>query len=165
MTKALTDRQAKALVRIQNQRSTAGIDKGMVAALLAKNALDHTFIGSVKADESVGPFVIVNTETLAISSLPTSYANGTKPAKFDKIGPAKATLTRLRNKITQLTLEGKALPWYCSDFNKLEIMSLAEYDNMDTMVERVNLVSGETYMEDINTPRSCSPASELYWSM
>jgi len=33
------------------------------------------------------------------------------------------------------------------------------------MVERVNLRSGKTYMEAEDTPRSCSPASELYWSM
>ena len=33
------------------------------------------------------------------------------------------------------------------------------------MVEKVNLMSGKTYMEADNTPSSCSPASELYWSM
>lgn len=33
------------------------------------------------------------------------------------------------------------------------------------MVERVNLMSGEKYMEAADTPRSCSPASESYWSM
>ena len=33
------------------------------------------------------------------------------------------------------------------------------------MVERTNLMSGRTYLEDEDTPRSCSPASELYWSM
>lgn len=33
------------------------------------------------------------------------------------------------------------------------------------MVERVNLMSGKTYMEADNTPNHCSPASEAYWSM
>lgn len=33
------------------------------------------------------------------------------------------------------------------------------------MVERRNLMSGEPYMEDINTPCYCSPACESYWTM
>ncbi len=32
-------------------------------------------------------------------------------------------------------------------------------------VERVNLMTGKKYTESINTPLSCSPASETYWSM
>jgi hypothetical protein len=33
------------------------------------------------------------------------------------------------------------------------------------MVERVNLMSGQKYMEPSNTPHYCSPSSETYWSM
>lgn len=33
------------------------------------------------------------------------------------------------------------------------------------MVERVNLMTQKTYLEPKDTPRCCSPASELYWSM
>jgi len=33
------------------------------------------------------------------------------------------------------------------------------------MVERVNLMSGQKYMEKSNTPNFLSPASEAYWSM
>lgn len=33
------------------------------------------------------------------------------------------------------------------------------------MVERTNLMSGQTYMEAEGTPNYCSPASEAYWSM
>jgi hypothetical protein len=33
------------------------------------------------------------------------------------------------------------------------------------MVERINLQSGKPFMEDINTPAHCSPASERYWTM
>lgn len=33
------------------------------------------------------------------------------------------------------------------------------------MVERVNLISGQKYMEPSNTPHYCSPSSETYWSM
>lgn len=32
------------------------------------------------------------------------------------------------------------------------------------LVERTNLMTGKTYMEERDTPRCCSPASELYWS-
>ena len=33
------------------------------------------------------------------------------------------------------------------------------------LVERVNLMSGDKYQEAADTPVSCSPASETYWSM
>jgi len=33
------------------------------------------------------------------------------------------------------------------------------------MVEKTNAMTGKKYMEADNTPRCCSPASELYWSM
>ena len=33
------------------------------------------------------------------------------------------------------------------------------------MVERVNLMSGQKYLEAEDTPNFCSPASESYWSM
>lgn len=33
------------------------------------------------------------------------------------------------------------------------------------MVERTNLMSGKTYMEDEDTPLYMSPAAESYWSM
>jgi len=36
---------------------------------------------------------------------------------------------------------------------------------IEKMVERVNLMSGKTYLEPVNTPNYCSPASEAYWSM
>jgi len=33
------------------------------------------------------------------------------------------------------------------------------------MVEKTNLMTGKVYLEDPNTPLSCSPASETFWSM
>lgn len=35
----------------------------------------------------------------------------------------------------------------------------------DTLVEKVNHISGEKYMERYDTPFCCSPSSETYWSM
>jgi len=34
-----------------------------------------------------------------------------------------------------------------------------------TLVERVNIMTGESYTERFDTPRCCSPSSETYWSM
>ena len=36
---------------------------------------------------------------------------------------------------------------------------------IEDTVERVNIMTGQTYRERVNTPNSCSPASEQYWSM
>jgi len=50
-----------------------------------------------------------------------------------------------------------------------ETLAVAEsmdyINNIKQMVERVNMMTGKKYMEDINTPRCCSPSSEVYWSM
>lgn len=37
--------------------------------------------------------------------------------------------------------------------------------NIALKVERVNMMTGQKYLEDINTPNYLSPASEAYWSM
>jgi hypothetical protein len=37
--------------------------------------------------------------------------------------------------------------------------------NIPTRVERVNIMTGKKFMEDIDTPYFCSPSSESYWSM
>jgi hypothetical protein len=34
----------------------------------------------------------------------------------------------------------------------------------DSFVERVNVMTGEKFMERYDTPYSCSPRSESYWS-
>jgi hypothetical protein len=50
--------------------------------------------------------------------------------------------------------------------NTLAIAESNFYINkIKRQVERVNLITGQKYMEDVNTPRCCSPASEAYWSM
>ena len=48
---------------------------------------------------------------------------------------------------------------------KFTVVDRTEYDSRPvTMVERVNLMSGEKYMEAEDTPNFMSPASEAYWS-
>ena len=39
------------------------------------------------------------------------------------------------------------------------------YARVEKMVERTNMMTGEKYMESVNTPNYCSPSSESYWSM
>jgi hypothetical protein len=39
------------------------------------------------------------------------------------------------------------------------------HSSIEQSVERVNLMSGKTYMETVNTPVHMSPAYETYWSM
>lgn len=73
-----------------------------------------------------------------------------KTRAYNTFGAAKATRTRLSNKAG----------W---DVNELDIVDTKTY--RPKMVERKNLMSGKTYMEDVNTPIACSPASETYWSM
>ena len=36
---------------------------------------------------------------------------------------------------------------------------------IEKMVERTNMMTGEKYMESVNTPLCCSPSSDSYWSM
>jgi hypothetical protein len=65
-------------------------------------------------------------------------------------GAARATRTRLCNKAG----------WSVSELN---IVDTKHYQA--PMVERTNLMTGQKFMEDVNTPHFCSPSSESYWSM
>lgn len=48
---------------------------------------------------------------------------------------------------------------------QLKVQDLQAYRMfIEETVERVNLMSGKTYRESVNTPLCCSPASETYWS-
>ena len=39
------------------------------------------------------------------------------------------------------------------------------YEIHETMVTRKNAMTGTAYQERYDTPRSCSPSSELYWTI
>lgn len=36
---------------------------------------------------------------------------------------------------------------------------------IEQRVRKTNLMTGEEFTQPVNTPRSCDPSSELYWSM
>ena len=65
-------------------------------------------------------------------------------------GAAQATRTRLCRKAG----------WSVDELN---IIATTHY--RPRMVERTNLMTGQKYQEDVNTPNFCSPASESFWSM
>jgi len=45
------------------------------------------------------------------------------------------------------------------------VASLEEFNNnIVTMVEKTNLMTGKKFMERSDTPYYCSPSSETYWS-
>jgi hypothetical protein len=45
------------------------------------------------------------------------------------------------------------------------IMPEDQYEsNVNIMVERINFMTGATFMERLDTPYHCSPSSETYWS-
>ena len=69
---------------------------------------------------------------------------------YKTFGSARATRTRLCNKAG----------WKVND---LSIIDTKYYK--PRMVTRTNLMTGQEYEEDVNTPNFCSPSSEAFWSM
>lgn len=55
----------------------------------------------------------------------------------------------------------------CANDTNLKMLKVELYTEPrdDEMVERVNLMSGQKYMERRDTPLCCSPSSETFWSM
>ena len=90
---------------------------------------------------------------------------------------------RLVGTIKNITLSpsasGAVTPWItvnygartgvtmCALDSNLKMMKVEIYTEPldDEMVERVNLMSGNKYMERRDTPLCCSPSSETFWSM
>ena len=89
-------------------------------------------------------YVVYNTTTTRL--LNRNYYKTPAAAKAALTREAKADTTMIRSEYAVAETE---------DF----------YDNIEKTVERVNLMSGEKFRERANTPHSCSPASETYWSM
>lgn len=107
---------------------------------------------------SKGIWVIYNKKTSAILEIHNSNGNTTR--QYYGIGAARAALTRYAKK-SGLT------PDYCN--YPLYQYGIAEknyyHEHIERQVKRTNMMTGEEYWESVNTPISCSPASETYWSM
>ncbi len=73
-----------------------------------------------------------------------------KTRAYKTHGAARATRTRLCRKAG----------YNAGDLN---IVDTRHYK--PRMVERVNIMTGKKFKEDVNTPHFCSPSSETFWSM
>jgi hypothetical protein len=79
------------------------------------------------------------------------HSDGPHPTRaYKTFGAARATRTRLCRK------QG----WSA---DQLSIIATKHYK--PRMVEKTNIMTGEKFAEDINTPYFCSPSSETFWSM
>jgi hypothetical protein len=111
-------------------------------------------------------YVIYNKETTYILRAPARSV-GCYVESYKSAAAAKAALTRLakKGKLPEERLDTetgfKLRQTVKEDFAIAEIGEFRA--NIEKQVERTNLMSGEKYMEAVNTPVSCSPASETYW--
>lgn len=93
-------------------------------------------------------YVVYNVETTAIAT-PKPYGKDSYATE----AAAKAAKTRME----------KSKRWAGVE---LAVAESTVYNTLIAkMVEKTNLMTGKKYMESINTPNYCSPASEAYWSM
>jgi hypothetical protein len=97
-------------------------------------------------------YVIYNNET-------TKLLGGSSKS-YKTLAAAKSAISRLRKTVPVADLN--------TDRDPLFVYAIAEinhfYQNIEQTVERVNLMSGKTFRESVNTPYHCSPSSESYWS-
>lgn len=78
-------------------------------------------------------------------------------------GAAKAWVTRAQNEF----LKNNGI--YVSNDGPLFEWAIAAAEFFHLMIEqhvtKRNLITGCEFTQSVNTPRSCDPSSELYWSM
>ena len=132
-------------------------------------------------------FVIVSKKNNSIHREPNkkSYAN----TQYKTASAAKAGITRTLKyyakaieDVNNVVAEGK--PYYHSrlcnayeeatnkdlgrtyvnDINNYMVMSVEDYELIEPMVEKTNMMTGNKFQESINTPHYLSPSSESYWS-
>ena len=76
---------------------------------------------------------------------------------------AKAWITRKQNEYLRkdaafVSNEGPLFDWGYADAKWF-------HDYIEKRVVKKNLMSGQEFSQPVNTPRSCDPSTELYWSM
>ena len=83
---------------------------------------------------------------------------------FNTVAAAKAAKTRLAKIAVNKDQNDK---YWGQDFAALEIITAAEYTEImeNSMVERVNLMSGKKFMIRRDAPACTDPSTETYWSM
>ena len=107
---------------------------------------------------------------------PETFRLNDRYETFETVGGAKRSLTaKIKKAQKQFDVYvdrfGKDSDWFNGTDKDLErikrsvVMSYEDFDKKEPMVIRKNLMSGKTFIEKLNTPSHCSPASETYWSM
>ena len=122
-------------------------------------------------------YVIYNKETTYILQAP-SRSVGCYVERYKSEGAAKAALTRLANKgklrknhtyVTKVAPNGMEFKsWEHTPYEKNDfaIAELSDFrNNIEKVIVQTNLMSGEDFEQPVNTPLSCDPSSETYWSM
>ena len=84
----------------------------------------------------------------------SKHSRGMRVTSFDTYRSAKIFRTKLLKTRPELAREDV-------DIAQSDVF----YSRIEKQVERKNIMSGELFMEAVNTPNHCSPASEAYWSM
>ena len=86
-------------------------------------------------------------------------------ARYKSMAAAKAAITRAAKKMGVYTgglmLIDPSHPLYVYGIARDE----GFFANIEKKVRKTNLMTGEEYVESVNTPIYMSPSSETYWSM
>ena len=94
----------------------------------------------------------MKTTDFVVYNKKTTQLVGSKNRKwFRGLAAAKAHLTRM----------GK-MGYRMSDY---AISDLESFYAIEKTEEKVNLMTGKKFTQSVNTPRSCDPSTELYWTM
>lgn len=94
-------------------------------------------------------YVIYNVAANDAIFSPTGYAS-----EYATERAAKSAVTRFMKN-----------PRFANVKLDLHVMEYSLYHlTMDKLVERINALTGEKFLEPLNTPFHCSPSSESYWS-
>ena len=104
-------------------------------------------------------YVVYNTKT-------TEIIEGKNTRSYATIGAAKAAVTRAwKDYIAKINRTGECHSVYEDPQFVYGIAETTHYFcSIEKKVERVNAMTGEKFMESVNTPYYCSPSSETYWS-
>jgi len=81
-------------------------------------------------------------------------------------GAAKGWITRRQNEFLKAGGFGRYL--YASQDGPLFDWGYADaqyfHEHIEKQVRKINLMTGEAFVQPANTPRACDPSTETYWS-
>jgi hypothetical protein len=80
------------------------------------------------------------------------------------------------NIVLDLNAAGKVVPWIdikterttvrlCATDSNLIMMNVQLVSEVENLVERTNIMTGQKFMEPADRPYFCSPSSETFWTM